>query len=158
MILIALILFTLIALTRTARPSAFPSTLQPREVPSSSVCHCTQRAENDYTIDIWIVNKTTPEIGMLSQGLRDNFGDFCKGYFVLWSDVEPIATDMVTGDMFPAESAPQTLGAHVYTGFLDLVVTGYIIGVDLENRPYDGCLSKVIEQAENVNVTCSCPT
>ena len=158
MILTTLILITFIALARATQPSVVPSALQAREVPSTSVCHCEQRAQNDYTIDIWIVNKTTPEEGMLSQGLRDNFGVFCEGYFVLWSNVEPIVTNVATGETFPAESAPQTLGAHVYTGFLDLIVTGYIIGIDLENRPYDGCLSKVVARAEDMNVTCPCPT
>ncbi len=93
---------------------------------------------------------------MLSRGLRDNFASFCQGYYVLWTDVNPIVTERATGASFLAETAPQTLGAHVNTGFIDLVVTGYEVGIDLENRPYDGCLSKVVERAENMNVTCPC--
>ena len=158
MILNALILFTFAFLRTVARLPVSSSSLRAREVPLTSVCHCEQRAENDYTVDIWIVNKTTPEYGMLSQGLRDNFNVFCHGYFVLWSSVKPIVTNRATGEIYPAEIAPQTLGAHVNTGFLDLVVTGYIIGIDLENRPYDGCLSNVVERAEDMNVTCPCPT
>ena len=153
-----LILATLSTLATAAPPSVTPLKLQPREVPPSSLCYCNERATNDYTIDIWIVNKTTPEYGMLSQGLRDNFSVFCEGYFVLWSDVEPIASNVATGESFPAEDSTQKLGAHINTGFLDLMITGYIVKIDLEDRPYDGCLSKVVERAENMNVTCPCST
>lgn len=141
-----------------APPITSSSTIQPRAVPPASVCYCDERASNDYTISIWIVNKTTSENGMLSQGLRDNFGVFCKDYFVLWSEAEPIVTNVATGETFPGGTAPQKLGAHVNTGFVDLKVTGYIIGIDLENKPYDGCLSQVVERAENMNVTCQCST
>ncbi len=158
MIPLFLLLVLLINFVTAAASTAPPLRLQSREVPLVSVCHCDERASKDYTIDIWIVNKTTTEHGSLSQGLRDNFGVFCKDYFVLWSDVVPIATNMASGETFPAASAPQKLGAHVNTGFLDLQVTGYIVRIDVENRLYDGCLSKVVEQAENMNVTCPCPS
>ena len=152
-------LLAVLTMSAMAAPPTGPrASLRPREVPAVSVCYCNERTSRDYTIDIWIINKTTTEDGMLSQGLRDNFGVFCNGYFVLWSDVEPIVTRVATGESYPAGNAPQKLGAHVNTGFIDLQVTGYIVRIDLEGQAYDGCLSKVIARAENMNVTCPCPS
>lgn len=151
-----LLLLVLVTSALAAPPASPPSRLQRRKVPLVSVCNCNERASQDYTIAIWIVDKTTSEDGMLSQGFRDNFGVFCKGYFNLFSKVEPIVTNVATGESFAAADAPEQLGGHIDTGFVDLKVTGYIIGIDLEGQSYDGCLSKVVERAENMNVTCPC--
>ena len=63
-----------------------------------------------------------------------------------------------TGETLLAGEAPSQLGAHIYTGFADIKVTGYAVDLDLENKQYDGCLTDVVKVAENMDVVCDCPS
>ena len=157
MIPTTLVITTLLAFANTApRPAITEIFLDPR-VPSQSECHCELIADQQYTINLYIVNKTTEEKGQLSQGFQDNFGVFCKGYRNQWGEVVPLATDPKTGEMKPAFDAPSTLGAHISMAGGDYVVSGYSFAFDLQQHEYDGCLTDVIKQAENQTVVCQCP-